>query len=84
MILDWLSIILNEWDAIDLMSHAPDDEYNLEVKKIRTLLQKTSDVKELAKGIQEIFLDTCGSDVFKKTYEDCLPIAKKILAQYEK
>lgn len=77
--MDKLTRIINSWDPIDVMSHAPDDEYNLEVEMIANLLKKTTDVNELAKGISDIFLDTCGKVFFKKSLKECLDTAKKIL-----
>ncbi|MED4781964.1 DUF1871 family protein [Brevibacillus choshinensis] len=77
--MDKLTELINSWDPTNLMSHAPDDEYELEVQMIKQLLITTLDDNDLAKGIQNIFLETCGSVFFKKNYEECLVVAKKIL-----
>lgn len=61
------------------MSHAPDDEYELEIEKIRDLLNTVKTASGLAIEIHRIFLDTCGEEFFKKTYQDCFIIAKKII-----
>ena len=77
-----LTEIINAWDPTNLMLHAPDDEYNLEIKMIGELLKTTSSEEELAEGIQSIFLETCGDEFFKKNFEECITIARKILKEY--
>lgn len=74
--------IINSWDPTNLMLHAPDDEYNLEIKMIEELLKTTSSEEELAKGIQNIFLETCGDQFFSKNFEECITIARRILKEY--
>ncbi|MFZ5596787.1 MAG: DUF1871 family protein [Bacillota bacterium] len=71
--------IINEWDPVDLLSHAPSDEYEVEIKYVANLLKETSNASELAKGILEIFCRRFGEDVFTKDYEECLKIANKLL-----
>lgn len=78
--MDTLTSIINEWDPTNLMKHAPDDEYELEIGMIREMLDKTDNEYDLAKGIQNIFLETCGKEFFKKSLEDCILIASKILS----
>ncbi|KYZ75243.1 hypothetical protein AXX12_13855 [Anaerosporomusa subterranea] len=78
--MDRLTEIINEWDPIDLMSHAPDDEYELEIKMIRNIINDISNEFEVAQIIYDIFLETCGKELFKKSVEDCAIIAKKIMA----
>jgi Domain of unknown function (DUF1871). len=82
--MDALTAIINEWDPTNLMSHAPDDEYELEIGMIREMLDKTDNENDLAEGILNIFLETCGNEFFKKTLEDCIMIANKILRANEK
>ena len=77
--MDKLTWIINSWDPTNLMSHAPAEEYNLEIQMIADLLKRTNDENELAKGIQDIFLNTCGKVFFKKTFKECLDVAKNIL-----
>jgi len=71
--------IIDWWDPIDLLSHAPDNEYHSEVEKIENLLKITKDCDAIADGIFTIFLNAFGVDVFKKTKQDCIEIADKIL-----
>jgi hypothetical protein len=77
--MDKLTKIINEWDPTHLLSHAPDDEYNLEIQMIEEVLKKTNNENELAKKIHDIFLDTCGKVFFEQSFEDCLDVAKTIL-----
>lgn len=77
---DKIEKIINEWDPIDLLPIFPPDEYRDEILEVIELLKKAIDIDELAKGIEKIFSDNFGEDVFKKTYEDCLIIAKRLLS----
>jgi len=72
--------IIDLWDPIDLLSHAPGDEYHSEVTKVENLLRITKDCEAIADGIFTIFLNAFGEDVFKKTKQDCIEIANKILS----
>lgn len=70
--------IINKWDPIGLMAHAPSDEYKKEINEILYCCQNYSDVRTIAKNIKEIFTEQFGH-FFDKTYEDCFIIANKIL-----
>lgn len=70
--------IINEWDPLNLLSHAPDDEYEEEIILINDFLAKTNDVNQVAIEIKAIFIKMFGDD-FKRSYNDCIEIAKKIL-----
>lgn len=70
--------IINDWDPMNLLSHAPDDEYEDEITLINDFLAHTSGVNQLAYEIRFIFIRMFGND-FKKSYDDCLEIAKQLL-----
>lgn len=70
--------IINQWDPMNLLSHAPDDEYEEEIILINDFLAQTKDVDQVANEINTIFIKMFGAD-FKNGYNDCLEIAKKIL-----
>ncbi|WP_028390792.1 DUF1871 family protein [Bacillus cihuensis] len=70
--------IINKWDPMNLLLHAPDDEYEEEILLINDVLALTSDVNQVANEIKAIFIKMFGDD-FKRSYNDCLEIAKKIL-----
>jgi hypothetical protein len=74
-----VSQIINEWDPIDLLSHAPTDEYEIEIKLIIDSLEKSRTTDELANNIYEIFSKRFGTDVFTKQYQECIEVAKKLL-----
>lgn len=78
MILDIVKKIINQWDPVELLSHAPDDEYHSEIERIWKLLKESKDLNVLAEGIFNIFKDSF-SNVFTKTIEDCTEIASKLL-----
>ncbi|MBA9027633.1 DUF1871 family protein [Peribacillus huizhouensis] len=70
--------IINKWDPMKLLLHAPDDEYEEEILLINDVLALTSDVNQVANEIKAAFIKMFGYD-FKRSYNDCLEIAKKIL-----
>lgn len=72
--------IINDWDPIDLLSHAPDDEYHSEIKEIEKLLETTKSYTDLAEGIYNIFITFFGNNTFKKSKFECILIAQKILS----
>ena len=72
--------IIDEWDPIDLLSHAPDDEYHSEIEAVRYLLHMTDDSAELADGIFNVFVESFGKDVFNKSKEECERIAQILLS----
>lgn len=72
--------VIDEWDPIDLLFHAPDDEYHSEIEEIQHLLSITDDSEELAEGIFNVFVDSFGKDTFIKSKEDCKQIAQTLLA----
>ncbi len=41
--MDKITKIINEWDPINLMYHAPDDEYCFEIELIKKELNKSYD-----------------------------------------
>ncbi|MEA4831880.1 hypothetical protein SDC9_124022 [bioreactor metagenome] len=73
-----IKLIINEWDPIDLLLHAPEDEYAFEIKEIKKLLNDNINLENLSEGIYEIFKLNFG-DIFKKSKSDCILIAEKIL-----
>ena len=71
--------IINEWDPVDLLYHAPDDEYRFEIEDIERLLESIQNHSELALEIQNIFLKSFGDDFLKNTPFECADVARKIL-----
>ena len=47
--------IIDCWDPIDLLYHAPDDEYCVEIMAIERLCKQTTNVNSLAAGIYSVF-----------------------------
>ena len=72
--------IIDQWDPVDLLSIAPGDEYHSEIEEVEELLRVTRDCEVIADGIFTIFLNAFGEDVFTKTKQDCIEIAKRILS----
>lgn len=70
--------IIDKWDPIDLLSHAPDDEYHSEISEIDYLLKKSNDLERLADGIHSVFSKSFRGE-FSKTKDECREIAKLIL-----
>lgn len=76
-----VKIIIDEWDPIDLLSHAPSDEYCFEIERIYQLLQLTDDINSIAEGIYNIFVESFGDDIFIKNMAECEQIAYKLLIE---
>lgn len=74
--------IINKWDPIDLLSHAPDDEYHSEISEISELLKKSTDLELIADGIYSVFNKSFRGE-FSKTKDECRKIAKLILIEVE-
>ena len=74
--------IIDQWDPLLLLHMTPDDEYDLEIKKIVKFINASDYINdsELAKEIQNIFLLAFGSS-FHKDYDTCIEISKKILEE---
>ena len=79
--MDFVKRIIDEWDPIDLLFHAPDDEYHSEIEEIRYLLCMTDDSTKLAEGIFKVFAESFGEETFSKSKEECKHIAQILLSQ---
>ena len=79
--MDFVKRVIDEWDPIGLLSHAPEDEYHTEIEEIQHLLSITDDCSELAEGIFSVFIDSFGKEVFDKSEEECKRIARALLSQ---
>lgn len=44
--MDKITTLVNEFDYLDVLSHAPDDEYEVEIKLIKKLLENITDPHE--------------------------------------
>ena len=73
--------IINEWDPVELFPMAPQDEYFEEILRIEEIILRNEKitVEGLAAKINEIFTNSFGIDVYKKSVDDCIQVAKRIL-----
>lgn len=73
--------IIDFWDPIKLLSFAPQDEYDFEIKQIKNKMLINKDIKtdELALVIQTVFKNAFGEDVYYSDEYIEFNIAKKIL-----
>lgn len=69
---------IDKWDPIDLLSHAPSDEYDIESRKILSKFQ--DDIEKNGMIIYEVFSEEFGI-TFTKSIGDCVRIAKKMMEQ---
>ena len=76
---DFVKKYIDIWDPIDLLSHAPSDEYDEESAKISNLLKKGND---LGKVIFEIFNESFGSQSFSKTLAECEELAQQMIKDF--
>jgi len=80
IIINSVKAIIDDWDPIDLLYHAPDDEYNMEIAEIEQMVKSTGgDVRLLASEIYDLFLRSFGEVTFKTPYSECVSVAKKII-----
>lgn len=79
--INFVKRVINEWDPIGLLCHAPEDEYCLEIAEIQELTCQTSDPEVLTEGIHTIFVNSFGKDVFDKSKEECKHVALSLLSQ---
>ena len=78
--MNFVKRVIDEWDPIDLLSHAPDDEYHSEIEEIEHLLCVTDDSGELAEGIFKVFVEAFGKEIFTKSIDECKQIAQILLS----
>ena len=73
--------IINDWDPIGFFPMAPKDEYSDEIQLIYQYLRDNynTDIEDLAKKIDEIFMKKFGDDIYSENIEKCRNIAKQIL-----
>ncbi len=81
--MDKISKIINEWDPMNLMNHAPDDEYCFEISMIKESMKNIQNEQEFAKKIQEIFISQCGEN-YDFSIDKCTLVARKILKTNKK
>lgn len=72
--------IIDCWDPMDLLIHAPNDEYHSEIEEIELLLNSSNNISALAEGIYQVFLKSFGKDTFCKSRSECAVIAQKIIS----
>ena len=65
--MDFVKRIIDEWDPIDLLSHAPDDEFHSEIDEIGYLVRMIDDSVVLAEGIFNVFVESFGKDTFNNS-----------------
>jgi hypothetical protein len=71
--------IINEWDPIGLLNHAPQNEYDDEIHEIHN--KYIDDLAALSVIIYSTFKNSFGR-TFLNSINDCELIAKKIIIQY--
>jgi hypothetical protein len=78
--MSFVKAIINKWDPIDLLSFAPEDEYQIEIEQVELLLCVTEDVSVLSEGIFEIFTYYFGN-TFQRSREECMEVAKLLISE---
>ena len=72
--------IIDTWDPMGLLAHAPKDEYAGEIAEIEKSLPACADADALGERIYRIFALAFGIENFQKSRAECKSIAKKILS----
>lgn len=68
--------IIKEWDPYSLYPYAPQDEYNYEIKQIKSFIKYDKNIDNLAKFLESIFDVEVIYDENKKNF---LEIAKELV-----
>lgn len=77
---DVLRVVINEWDPIDLLSIAPEDEYDPEINEILKIVTGIEvDTEQLATILQKVFIQYFNEELFDKGLSECELIANRIL-----
>lgn len=69
---------IEKWDPIDLLNHAPSDEYDTESREV--LLKFQHSIEQNGMIIYEVLSKVFGT-TFTKSVDECVCIAKKIMEQ---
>ena len=72
---------IDKWDPIDLLSHTPSDEYDIESREI--FLKFQNDTEQNGMTIYEVFVKSFGA-TFTKSVNECIGIAKRIMESNSK
>lgn len=73
--------ILDEWDPIDLLNIAPNDECDCEITQVlEYITNNLIDCDTLAFQIHKIYSEAFGN-VFNKSVDECKVIAKTIIEE---
>lgn len=78
---DFVKKYIDMWDPMDLLSHAPRDEYDWESTKISNLSKKGQD---LGKVIFEVFQESFGEECFCRTLAECEELAGRMIRDFSK
>ena len=78
--IELIRCVLNEWDPLELFPMAPLDEYMPEVIQIEEFVNRDQcDGEVLGLAIRELMRKRFGDDVFTKSQDECMEVAKRIL-----
>lgn len=69
---------IDKWDPLDLLSHTPPDEYDIESREILLKFQRS--IEQNGMIIYEVFSEAFGI-TFTKSMDECICIAKKMMEQ---
>ena len=69
---------IDKWDPIDLLNHAPPDEYDIESGEI--LLKFKHSIEQNGMVIYDVFSKAFGI-TFTKSVDECVSRAKKMMEQ---
>lgn len=78
--MDEIKKVIDEWDPINLLPYAPNDEYSPEIAEIENLLCLCDNAAELSSGIYKVFVKSFGKDVFNRPESECCQIAERLLS----
>lgn len=79
-----IKTIIDQWDPIGLIRIDPNhDHYNPEISRIIELLETNqyNNPQDFALRIEQVFIDLFDEETYSRPIEECLEVAKAILAK---
>jgi len=73
-----IKTVIDVWDPIELLAHAPKDEYDNE--SLQILQCYTENTEKLGKVVFDVF-QKAFNDTFSKNMNDCIKVANSIINQ---
>lgn len=77
--------VIDEWNPLYLLEHAPDDEFDAEIAEITECITENMSIEEIGNIINRVFTDYFEED-FTSMYSlnECIQVAESIKTEMER